>query len=83
MNAVQRHPGADEDRRQTLTDDPPKLPLVWLCVGAVVVVLVVAFALLWFAQPMADDFARGYEGLPRSFRPFCMSTGPGPDAGLR
>ena len=32
------------------------------CLAAVAGVLAVAAALFWFAQPLADDFARGYKG---------------------
>jgi hypothetical protein len=34
----------------------------WWCLAAVAGVLAVAAALFWFAQPLADDFARGYKG---------------------
>jgi hypothetical protein len=32
------------------------------CLAAVGGVLAIALALVWFAQPLADDFARGYKG---------------------
>jgi Family of unknown function (DUF6056) len=35
---------------------------LWWCLGASCAVLVVVLALFWFAQPLADDFARGYKG---------------------
>jgi len=34
----------------------------WLCVSAVFGVLVMAATLFWYAQPLADDFARAYKG---------------------
>jgi hypothetical protein len=32
------------------------------CLAAVLGVLTIALALVWYAQPLADDFARGYKG---------------------
>lgn len=34
----------------------------WVCLSAVVGVLVVAAMLFWYAHPLADDFARAYKG---------------------
>ena len=62
--APKRDCGPLEDGRQAVpATSAQQLPL-WLCIAAVIVVLGVALALMWFAQPMADDFARGYDGLP-------------------
>ena len=46
---------------------------LWWSLGAACAVLVVVLALFWFAQPLADDFARGYKGRIQGVVPATVS----------